>query len=114
MTARVTGADVRLTWNAVTSSDLQGYHVYRGEERLTPAPIAATEYHDDGRPIAIYLYRVSTVDQDGNESARSEPQEAVVYAVGLDAPFPVTSATAADLSGTGARESTTVEVRRQA
>jgi subtilase family serine protease/flagellar hook assembly protein FlgD/fibronectin type 3 domain-containing protein len=114
LVALVSAADVRITWTAVSASDLQGYHVYRGEERLTSTPIAVLAYDDPGRSLGTHLYRVSAVDQDGNESARSEPREGVVYAVALDAPFPVTAAATADLPGSGARESTTVEIRRDA
>ncbi len=66
---------VRLVWRSSPAPDLAGYHVYRrrrdgAPERLTSEPIDALELTDttvaSGR---TYLYRVTAVDQEGNESA---------------------------------------------
>jgi len=67
----------RLVWRQSEAPDLAGYIVYRkgatgGFARLTAQPIAATNYVDatvvSGQ---AYDYRVTAVDQTGNESAPS-------------------------------------------
>jgi fibronectin type 3 domain-containing protein/predicted small lipoprotein YifL len=66
---------VRLVWRPSEAEDVAGYIVYRraGDggkfERVTPKPVEAAEYVDTavagGR---TYTYRVTAVDQAGNES----------------------------------------------
>jgi hypothetical protein len=66
---------VRLVWRPSEAEDVAGYIVYRraGDggkfERVTPKPVEAAEYVDTavtgGR---AYVYRVTAVDQAGNES----------------------------------------------
>jgi hypothetical protein len=67
---------VRLVWRASEAADLGGYVVYRraGDrgafERLTPQPVANAEYADTAVSAGqAYTYRVTAVDQAGNESA---------------------------------------------
>jgi hypothetical protein len=67
---------VRLVWRASEDGDLAGYLVYRrtGDsgafERLTPQPLENAEYADTGVSAGqTYTYRVTAVDQAGNESA---------------------------------------------
>jgi hypothetical protein len=69
---------VRLVWRASEADDLAGYVVYRrpGEtgafERLTAQPVATAEYVDTAVQAGqSYTYRVTAVDQAGNESAAS-------------------------------------------
>jgi len=67
---------VRLVWRPSEAEDVAGYIVYRRAfdggkfERVTPKPVEAAEYVDTavagGR---AYTYRVTAVDQAGNESA---------------------------------------------
>jgi hypothetical protein len=65
---------VRLIWRATEADDLAGYFVYRrGAEgdftRVTPQPLQETEYVDEAvSPGQTYSYRVTAVDQLGNES----------------------------------------------
>lgn len=66
---------VRLVWRPSEAEDLAGYLVYRrsdaaGEwERVTPQPGEAAEFVDTGvRSGRTYFYRVTAVDQAGNES----------------------------------------------
>ena len=78
---------IELSWDRPPEPDLAGFHVYRapgaggGEfARLNPALIQAANFSD--RTVqagAAYRYAVSAVDQNGNESARSQP-------VGITAP----------------------------
>jgi len=67
---------VRLVWRASEADDLAGYIVYRrageggGFERLTAQPVEAAEFADTAvRSGESYSYRVTAVDQAGNESA---------------------------------------------
>ncbi|MDQ3280391.1 MAG: hypothetical protein M3Q69_03160 [Acidobacteriota bacterium] len=70
---------VRLLWDPVDASDLDGYFVYRNEGRfrlkLTPQPLHGTNFIDISIDIGIgYTYEVTAVDKSGNESkpVRSE------------------------------------------
>lgn len=67
-----------LTWNENRERDLAGYHVYRSIksgkdfERLTDSVLTRTTYSDEtAKPGAGYYYRVTALDQSGNESAES-------------------------------------------
>ena len=69
---------VRLVWTASGASDLAGYRVSRRRadgdwKPLTAEPIAATEYVDEGLAAGERVaYRVTAVDQIGNESVPAE------------------------------------------
>jgi hypothetical protein len=69
---------VRLVWQASAAADLVGYHVYRRTEagrfeRVTESPASSSEFLDDGVTTGrTYGYRVTAVDELGNESAPSE------------------------------------------
>jgi hypothetical protein len=77
-------AFIDLIWAPVTDVDLDGYNVYRREERSTPVKINAelvkTPAYRDTSVVSgkHYLYSVSAVDVRGNESARSEEAEEAV------------------------------------
>lgn len=67
---------VRLVWRPSDADDLAGYIVYRraGEtgafERITPQPVVAAEFVDTSAASGqTYTYRVTAIDQAGNESA---------------------------------------------
>ena len=85
--AAVTGdSTVGLTWDAVTASDLAGYHVYRSTSstvaltaanRLTDEPISARAYPDnDVINDETYHYVVTAIDNEDNESEASETESA--------------------------------------
>jgi hypothetical protein len=66
---------VRLVWRPSEAEDVAGYIVYRraGDggkfERVTPKPVEAAEYVDTAVTGGkAYVYRVTAVDQTGNES----------------------------------------------
>jgi fibronectin type 3 domain-containing protein len=66
---------VRLVWRPSEGEDVAGYIVYRraGDggkfERVTPKPVEAAEYVDTAVASGkTYTYRVTAVDQAGNES----------------------------------------------
>lgn len=69
---------VRLVWQASEAADLAGYYVYRRTEagrfeRVNESPAGSSELVDDGvTPGRTYGYRVTAVDELGNESAPSE------------------------------------------
>ena len=69
---------IELTWERNTEADFKEYRVYRSEENGPPLKIAenieAPSYSD--RKVESgkhYTYRVTAVDQVGNESNQSEP-----------------------------------------
>ena len=73
---------IRLLWDRVEAPDLAGYRLYRQESggaevELPRDPGAGTDHTDDQvRAGVAYDYRVTAVDQGGNESAKSEPATA--------------------------------------
>jgi hypothetical protein len=75
---------VRLVWHASEEADFAGYLVYRREDdgefqRVTPQPLPTPEYVDTGVGASrTYGYRVTAVDQAGNESAPSAEVRAAV------------------------------------
>ncbi len=81
LTATPSAADttVSLSWGASTAADLRGYNVYRsssatdGFALLTAQPVTATTFSDTGLVSGgTVYYRVTAVDQAGNESAPAE------------------------------------------
>lgn len=74
---------VRLRWDASAAADLRGYLVFRKDPgrdflRLTPEPIAATEFTDRGLSSGLtFEYAVQAVDKAGNESPRTAPVSTV-------------------------------------
>ena len=79
------GNAIDLSWQPVTDADLAGYAVYRREgdgewQRISPVgPLVPPAFHDSQvQPGHSYRYAVSSIDQGGNESARSaETEESV-------------------------------------
>jgi predicted small lipoprotein YifL len=74
----------RLVWRASEAADFAGFHVYRRDEggefrRITEQPLPTPEYVDTGLAAGqTYGYRVTAVDQAGNESAPSSEVRAAV------------------------------------
>ena len=74
---------IDLSWSPNAENDLAGYVVYRREAgssaapvRISPEPVATPAFRDaNARPGTRYAYSVSAVDQDHNESARSQETE---------------------------------------
>ena len=75
---------VRLVWRASEEADFAGYHVYRREDdgdfqRVTQQLLPTPEYVDTGVAAGrSYGYRVTAVDQAGNESGPSADVRAAV------------------------------------
>ena len=84
LVALAEGGRVRLIWRASEAEDLAGYHVYRrgaeGDfERITTQPLQETEYIDTGASAGqTFSYRVTAVDQIGNESGPGAEVRAAV------------------------------------
>jgi thermitase len=93
---------VRLSWQASTAEDIAGYRVYAVDADGTtqPAPIgspaAATWVATGLADGAQVRLRVSAVDADGNESARSAVVTAAATAAGAAPATPVAAPPAAD------------------
>ncbi|MBN2244505.1 MAG: hypothetical protein JW755_01530, partial [Candidatus Aminicenantes bacterium] len=76
----IMGADfISLSWKANQEEDLAGYRVWRkledGDqyELLTPDPITEIAFNDHGiKKNVAYLYAVSALDQNNNESSKSK------------------------------------------
>lgn len=74
---------IDLSWSPDTETDIAGYVVYRREAGSTGDPVrisqsgsVAPSFRDAGPlPGHRYLYSVSAIDRDGNESARSTEVE---------------------------------------
>lgn len=70
---------IDLIWTPVGDADLAGYNVYREEAGSAPvklnADLVKTPAYRDDRVMANtnYLYSVTSVDERGNESAKSQP-----------------------------------------
>jgi hypothetical protein len=72
-------AHLELSWNISPETDLAGYYVYRSEQsnapgtRINSEPLPTPAFRDmNAVPGRGYFYRVTAVDQSGNESAASE------------------------------------------
>ena len=77
MTPSVTS--IQLNWHPPTDTSVVGYHVYRADSicsswlRLTTYPITHTLFVDEGLPErTTYFYRVTSIDDWGNESEPSD------------------------------------------
>jgi hypothetical protein len=76
---------IDLSWQPNTEPDLAGYIVYRREsdgewQRISPAqPVVGPGFHDPNVTAGhTYQYAVSSIDQEGHESARSTEVEETV------------------------------------
>jgi hypothetical protein len=68
---------IDLAWHPNGESDIAGYNVYRGSEKLNAKPVATSAFRDDKlqgiAPGTEVVYYVTAVDTQGNESPRSQP-----------------------------------------
>lgn len=78
LTAQDIGGAVRLSWNANTESDLEGYYVWRsvtpgsGYTRLNSSPLNSLTFTDSEITYCtLYYYVVTAADTDGCESGYS-------------------------------------------
>ncbi len=106
---RVTGATVAVSWEPVADGDLAGYRLYRNDEIVGTIDPSVTTYEED-LPDGIYEYEVATVDSESNESARSEPSRARVYAPQLDHLFPIHTGATVTMTGSNVEPEATVRL----
>jgi fibronectin type 3 domain-containing protein len=72
------GNMVRITWEQNAESDLAGYRLYRSSYESGPfgcvnsEPLLCPWYYDQVLPAAMTYYRVTAIDESGNESAFSQ------------------------------------------
>ena len=72
--ADITQTTAKVTWDASTDNvGVAGYNVYVNEAKVNASPVTVTEYDLTGLTEATeYTVRVTAVDAEENESARSE------------------------------------------
>ncbi len=80
------GGAINLAWRSPVEKSLKGFHLYRAAQpfnapgeavRITSSPVAGAAFRDLPAADGTYIYRVSTVDQAGNESGLSEAASAI-------------------------------------
>jgi fibronectin type 3 domain-containing protein len=96
LTATEQVGGVTLEWQAVGADDLEGYNVYRNtasfnsianREPLNGAPLSETTVRDDAvENGALYYYRISAVDNAGNEGNPSDEIAVTVFPSPPDRP----------------------------
>lgn len=90
LAAGLDAGTVALTWTANADADLDGYRLYRDlasapTSLLTALPAAATAFTDaDVEDGTTYFYRLTAVDDDGNESPFSNEVEILVTSVSAE------------------------------
>lgn len=63
---------VKLSWSPVLASDLVGYFVYKGTERVNSVPLTDTSYTVTGLTnYQSYAFTVTAIDDSDNESVKS-------------------------------------------
>lgn len=82
LSAVISTKSIELVWDRNTEPDLAGYHVFRamadGPLQLLTGTLDAPSYSDSKVESGMkYRYAVSAIDKLSNESAQSEPVEAV-------------------------------------
>ncbi len=72
------GGMVKLTWEENAEADLAGYRLYRSSSEEGPfkqvntEPILCPWYFDEVLPAVMTFYKVTALDESGNESAFSQ------------------------------------------
>jgi len=73
---------VSVTWDAATM-DIDGYNIYRNDEKINPELLTETEYTDNVPEEGNYCYEI-TIVMDGGEGEKSEPACVDVSIVNID------------------------------
>jgi len=111
LTALTNAGTVTLTWTANTESDLAGYNVYRDGQKIntqliTSLPpncsIGGCEFRDENRPDGTYLYTITALDTNQNESKPSNQASAKVYAPVITQPYTPIGLNTLQIQGTKA------------
>ncbi len=72
------GGTVKITWESNAEADLEGYWLYKSSSENGPfaqvnsEPLLCPWYYDDVLPMAMTYYKVTALDESGNESAFSQ------------------------------------------
>ena len=72
------GTTVKIVWAQNAEADLEGYMLYKSSSETGPfgqvnsEPLLCPWYYDEVLPAAMTYYRVTAVDENGNESAYSQ------------------------------------------
>jgi hypothetical protein len=69
---------IELVWDRVSDSDLAGYRVYRNGQKIADALVTPAYSDKDVVTGTKYSYRISAVDQAGNESQQCAAMDAVL------------------------------------
>jgi subtilase family serine protease len=115
LTARVDEGQIRLTWSASSSSDVQLYRVNSNYDGvIAPATPLALSLTQESRPDFDYRFSVQAVDVSNNFSNFSNPATpALVYTPRVSQPYTPVMASALVLTGTSVRAGS-VQLRRDA
>jgi hypothetical protein len=72
------GNAVKITWESNAEVDLAGYNLYKSSSDNGPfgpvnsQPLLCPWYYDEMLPAAMTFYKVTAIDESGNESAYSQ------------------------------------------
>ena len=77
LVATVDLTSVILSWDAPATQLPIGYNVYRDNQLITPSPIVATTFTDEGVVAGTHIYSVTAVYESG-ESGQSGPVQVVI------------------------------------
>ncbi|WP_298737669.1 fibronectin type III domain-containing protein [uncultured Chitinophaga sp.] len=89
---------VNLTWEAVTAADLAGYNVYVDGMKINSSPIWQASYAASVSNNVNHTIQITSIDMDGNESAKSQPVYSYFDTISPIAPIGLTSNPAGDHS----------------
>jgi flagellar hook assembly protein FlgD len=113
LAAKVTGADVNLTWTAVSETGVS-YNIYRWNSEtksvVNSVPVKTASFVDLSLPDGTYQYEITALDVAGNESKASGQATAKIYAPIIIQPFTPLKNPALVLDGNGVDPGTPVQV----
>jgi hypothetical protein len=72
------GSAIKITWESNAEADLAGYNLYKSSSENGPFGVVNSQallcpwYFDEMLPGAMTFYKVTAVDESGNESAYSQ------------------------------------------
>jgi hypothetical protein len=72
------GEAIKITWESNAEADLAGYNIYKSSSEHGPfgqvnsQPLLCPWYYDEVLPAAATFYRITAMDESGNESAYSQ------------------------------------------
>ncbi len=113
LAAKVLGAEVNLTWNAVSEAEVN-YNIYRwnagAKSRINGTAVKTLSFMDSAVPDGTYQYEVTATDLSGNESSASGQATAKIYAPIIIQPLTPVKEPALNLTGNGVDPNSAVEL----